>query len=67
MKDKKWLVYFVSVPLIIITIFLYIFFFSEVGIDDVIHSIKLKMYIVLGFVIAITAIHLIVKNFYKYK
>lgn len=67
MKDKKWLVYLISAPVVMITIFLYIFFISEIEISDVIRSIKLKIYIVIGFIVSIAVVHLFIKHFFKEK
>jgi hypothetical protein len=67
MKDKKLLVYLIAAPVVMITIFLYIFFISEIEISDVIRSIKLKIYIVIGFIVSIAVLHLIIKHFFKEK
>ena len=67
MKYKKRYVYLFAIPVVLITIFWYVFFINEVGISDVIRSIQLKVYIVLGFVIAISALHFAVKRYFKEK
>jgi len=64
-KNKKWLVYIFTPIMVLMTLFLYVYFISDIKIIDIFNSIKLTLYIILGFTVLIAALHMILKKIFK--
>ena len=67
MKNNTSLIYLIAAPAIIIAVFLYIMFVSELELGAVLRSIQLYIYIVIGFIVVITSLHFIIKYFTRPK
>ena len=67
MKNIKSLIYLMTAPVIIVAVLLYILFISDIEIATVFRSIQLYVYIVIGFVVVISAIHFILIKIAKEK